>query len=994
MVRDNVELIHRILSGDDGAFSVLVEKYQRRVHALIWRKVGDFHIAEEITQDTFLQVYKKLSTLKNPKLFDGWLYVIANRLCLNWIQRNKPAIHQQSIEATPLEEIEKSSYANYESEHREAEATEHHREIVKNLLETLPESERTVMTLHYLGEMTCKAIGEFLGVSANTVKSRLQRARNRLKEQENMIRETLGSVHLPANFTQSIVRQVAELKPIAPTSSKPLVPWAVSAATAILIFLIMGVGSQYLTRFQKPYSLNAQSETTVEIIDAPIVLDTQAKRDLRNQVGRFDTTGKNTGTGPQLSEPVRLAAAEVETEEKTATKPQWRQASGPASVSILGLFASTNRDVYATSPIGIYRLAPDAAAWTLVNTTATNGQLYPMPMAEHRDTLYTVSTKALLASTDRGETWNTLGNRPEGTAVGLIITEQAFYLAIRKKGVFRATDAGKAWTALNDGFNFGEESKAGKEQTALNDGFNFGEESKGKTISTMVSIGNTVFALTNQGLYRLDSDRWVKLKVPPEINSPFNLSESLAVSKSDLYVAVNGNLSQMKKILSASEKGEASFKFITSTSRKTSARIFHSTDLGNSWTEIPVTNLPISMRVATGIKLMVSGETLLVLGSLSGIRSKDGGKTWTSLGEIRHIASYTPAIAINADTIIAGKYRLHRTTDSGESWHPFMRGMIGTGMRNLVAFKNALYVHNDRKIVKSTDGGESWTPLNFGKGVGAPRDPDFPDQRLVVADGVLYGVFREKLSGFFSSAITRKSKLRIFRLSADGHTLTPVRGVPSLEFDDKRYSEDLSAGEVTLGRLAVSDKTFYIEYRREIYKCEPNTLEWRNTGFIDNGEQPHNSRKGVRLAVSGETLYVGKRDGKLFQSLDGGDNWKDMTPNLPLSFSRFRDILFLDSAIYISTDKGVLTSQTGEHWRVLTDTEGERLIVAGLAVDETTVYGVCNAGAYRLDRHGKWKKVSPEVPDGIRELVFANDKLYIITNQRGIFHISLKNGVG
>ncbi len=327
MVNDNVELIHRILSGDDVAFSVLVRKYQRQVHALIWRKVGDFHIAEEITQDAFLQVYKKLSTLKNPKLFDGWLYVIANRLCLNWIQRNKPAIRQQSIEATPLEEIEKSSYANYELEYREAETTEHHREIVKNLLEHLPESERTVMTLHYLGEMSCQAIGEFLGVSPNTVKSRLQRARNRLKEQENMIRETLGSVQLPANFTESILRQVAEIKPVTPTSSKPTAPWAVTAATAILIFLIMGTSSQYLTRFQSPYNVNAQSETTVEIIDAPIVLDTQAKQDLRNQAGRFDATGKNIGTDPQVSEPVLLAAAEIEKEAHPSTKQEWIQAS-------------------------------------------------------------------------------------------------------------------------------------------------------------------------------------------------------------------------------------------------------------------------------------------------------------------------------------------------------------------------------------------------------------------------------------------------------------------------------------------------------------------------------------------------------------------------------------------------------------------------------------------------------------------------------------------
>ena len=973
MVRDNVELIHRILSGDDEAFSVLVGKYQRRVHALIWRKVGDFHIAEEITQDAFLQVYKKLSTLKNPKLFDGWLYVIANRLCLNWIQRNKPAIRQQSIENTPLEEIEKSSYANYEAEHREAEATEHHREIVKNLLETLPESERTVMTLHYLGEMTCQAIGEFLGVSPNTVKSRLQRARDRLKEQENMIRETFGSVQLPANFTENIIRQVAEIKPVTPTSSKPIVPWAVSAATAIFIFLIMGVGSQYLARFQNPYNVNAQSETTIEIIDAPIVLDTQAKPDLRNQAGRFDATGKNIGAGSQVSEPVLFAAAEVETEKSTATKPQWRQASGPGGVSILGLLASSNGDVYAISPIGIYRLAPDAAAWTLVNATVTNGQRSPMPMAERGETLYTVSVKELLSSTDRGKTWNTLGNRPKGRAIGLIITDQAFYLAIAKKGVFRSTDAGKQWIAFNNGFNFGEASK-------------------GETISTMVSIGDTVFPLTNRGLYRLDSDRWVKLKVPTEIPSTSNVFDSLVVSESDLYVAVNRDFLQMKMEfteLSGDEAGKAYLELFTG--RKINWEIFHSTDLGNSWSGITPDNISISMRIAAGVKLIAAGETLLALGSLSGIRSRDGGKTWSNLGEIPYTPGYTPTVAVNENTFYAGKYRLHRTTDGGESWHPFMSGMVGTKMRNLVAFKNALYVHNDGKIVKSTDGGESWKPVNFKKGVGVPHDRDFPNKRLVVADGILYGVFRDRI---LSSPVTGKSKIRVFRLSADGNTLSPVRGVPSLEFDDKRYGEDLSAGEVTLGRLAVSNKTFYIEYRRELYKCEPNTLEWRSTGLIDSGKQPSNSRKGVSLAVSGETVYAGLREGKLFQSLDNGNNWKDITPNLPLSFNRFREIIFVDSAIYVSTDKGVLTSETGEHWRVLTDSEGERLIVVSLAVDDTTVYGVCKAGAYRLDNHGKWKQVSPEVPYGIRELVFANDKLYIITHQRGILHILLKNEVG
>jgi len=73
----DVELIHRILDGDDAAFTVLVKKYQKPVHALVWRKIGDFHIAEEITQDTFLKAYQGLATLKKPQSFASWLYHVS-----------------------------------------------------------------------------------------------------------------------------------------------------------------------------------------------------------------------------------------------------------------------------------------------------------------------------------------------------------------------------------------------------------------------------------------------------------------------------------------------------------------------------------------------------------------------------------------------------------------------------------------------------------------------------------------------------------------------------------------------------------------------------------------------------------------------------------------------------------------------------------------------------------------------------------------------------
>ena len=104
---------------------------------LPWRKIGDFHHAEEITQDTFLQAYKKLSTLKNPNQFAGWLYVIANRLCINWMRKRKPAL--QSLEDTSEENTERFSYIHYVSEQRETEASEHRSEIVRKLLARLPQ---------------------------------------------------------------------------------------------------------------------------------------------------------------------------------------------------------------------------------------------------------------------------------------------------------------------------------------------------------------------------------------------------------------------------------------------------------------------------------------------------------------------------------------------------------------------------------------------------------------------------------------------------------------------------------------------------------------------------------------------------------------------------------------------------------------------------------------------------------------------------------------
>ncbi|RKU19172.1 hypothetical protein C6503_08110 [Candidatus Poribacteria bacterium] len=320
MKNNDAQLIQRVLEGDDTAFSALVKKYQKPVHALVWRKIGDFHIAEDITQDTFLKAYQKLSTLKKPQRFASWLYVIATNDCKMWIRKKR--LSTQSLEDINSTALESATYSGYVIAENEQETAEAQREVVKKLLAKLQESERTVITLHYLGGMTYKEISEFLGVSVGTIKTRVYRARRRLKKEEPMIREALENFQITPSFTENIMREISRLKPIAPSGGKPLVPWVIGVSTLAVILLMLGVGTQYLSRFQKPYSFDAASEMTVELIEAPIVLNLESKPDVRTQLGNVSTPSKSD-TANQQPNNVSASVSDTQSDDTVKDYSQW-----------------------------------------------------------------------------------------------------------------------------------------------------------------------------------------------------------------------------------------------------------------------------------------------------------------------------------------------------------------------------------------------------------------------------------------------------------------------------------------------------------------------------------------------------------------------------------------------------------------------------------------------------------------------------------------------
>ena len=902
------------------------------------------------SQDAFLKAYQKLGTLKNHNAFVGWLYVIVARLCLDWLRKNRIPI--ESLDAIDSSEVNKGSYSQYVAEKQATEATEARREVVKNLLQKLPESERTVMTLHYLGEMTVKAISEFLGVSPNTIKSRLSRARNRLKREEGIIRENLGSFQLTNQLTENIMREVARITPVAPATSKPLVPWAALGVTAVVVILMLGVSSQYLARFQKPYSLEALSEPTIEIVDAPIVIDSVSKPDVRRQFGRSDVLGKTTGAGTQISEANLRSNAQEDRHQFSMA--HWTRGNAPPGGPVRDIFATSKGTVYALSQTGMYKLAADATDWTHINADIPISKAL-MPMTEHRDTLYVVSTNAIFASADDGKTWNTLGPCPKGRAVGLIVidtpptpsshSDVTMYLAVKNKGVFQSVDDGKRWHLLKDGM-------------------------RAEIISTVAAVGETIFAGTEQGLYRLDSGTWQKM--------PINISQavlSLAVSDNNLYVGTGSDLLVRftpMEVYQKTRKNESHF-----------IGVFHSDDLGASWTEI-TPNYKYSYRgPPAGLTVLAVGKTLMALG-YEQFRSTDSGKTWHKFKYDRDWLTIQslPVVAVNETTLYkAGVFGVGRTTDAGDSWNLFMDGISGIRLRDLVIFNNKLYAFTGSEVYQSSDEGVSWKEVRIDGWNDFGTTYFGSLSRFIIFGNTLHFL------------LSKRRSFQIHRLSTEGDAFIPFQGVPTME--NKAISAEGIASSmdkyVKTNKLVVSSDVFYIEYRRKLFKWKLGDPAWTNTGLVDIGA-PHvdDATDAFRLAASGETVYVGKRDGELFQSLDGGENWRDVTSALPLHFSRFTDIVFRGTTLYVATDRGVLVSQTGEHWRVITDGADTRVVINQFTVDGAQVYGIGDTGVYRLGPLGEWEQISSEVPEEIIDASIINNKLYGATQGNGIFYLSLE----
>ena len=180
---DESELIKRVKNGDLDAFSELVGRYEKKAFNFTYRMLKDAHTAEDVTQEAFLRVFRKIETLKENSSFSTWFYTILNNICLDYLRKKSRypdtvSIGQKSADDEEYElQIEDNSIGPHESlEKKEAMA------LLEKALDKLSDEHRAIIILRDIEGRDYEEIAKILSISLGTVKSRLSRARLALRK--------------------------------------------------------------------------------------------------------------------------------------------------------------------------------------------------------------------------------------------------------------------------------------------------------------------------------------------------------------------------------------------------------------------------------------------------------------------------------------------------------------------------------------------------------------------------------------------------------------------------------------------------------------------------------------------------------------------------------------------------------------------------------------------------------------------------------------------
>ncbi|WEK35286.1 MAG: sigma-70 family RNA polymerase sigma factor [Candidatus Pseudobacter hemicellulosilyticus] len=184
------EIINRVLRGEQQQFALLVERYQNFVFTIALRYAPHREDAEEIAQDVFVKAYRNLADFRGEAKFSTWLYTIVSSTCLSFLRKKKLTVHSLDNEqvlgmASSLDAGGRTNRIEQQSRAR----------LVNQALQLLSADDARIITLFYKGEQSLEEIGRILKLETNTVKVKLFRARQRLREKMELhFKEEVGNL--------------------------------------------------------------------------------------------------------------------------------------------------------------------------------------------------------------------------------------------------------------------------------------------------------------------------------------------------------------------------------------------------------------------------------------------------------------------------------------------------------------------------------------------------------------------------------------------------------------------------------------------------------------------------------------------------------------------------------------------------------------------------------------------------------------------------------
>ena len=175
------ELVATAVSGGEGSFEELVRRYQRPISAYVYRMVGNYESALDLTQEIFIKVYSSLRRYRAEFKFSTWIYKIAHNCAVDHLRRN--ATREQSlILGAEGEQYDLPVESGRLSPEQESERKERRIEI-ESVVRALPANYRELIILRHSQDLSYEEIVEVTGLPLGTVKNRLFRAREMMRQQ-------------------------------------------------------------------------------------------------------------------------------------------------------------------------------------------------------------------------------------------------------------------------------------------------------------------------------------------------------------------------------------------------------------------------------------------------------------------------------------------------------------------------------------------------------------------------------------------------------------------------------------------------------------------------------------------------------------------------------------------------------------------------------------------------------------------------------------------